>query len=496
MKKRFFAMVTALLLLVLLPVMPGAAQEEPKDTWVLAINATFPPFESIADSTDEYVGIDIDIANYIAKKLGVNLEIHDMQFSALVPTMQSGRADMILSGISPTQERLQVLDFSDSYYYPMNAIICQEGAGYDALEDLKGKTIGVSMGTSYADLAHSVEDAQVMELDSTPLVIQDIQNGRCDAGIFDSTQAGVFVQQNPGLEMHIIESEVTREDSFAVALPKGSEYVDDINEILAEMMDDGTFHDILVKYIGEDSTAQYEEMLAKITGTQEEEAGEASTSLLDFSVLTSYLPMLGRAVLLTLEFTILSTVLGFLLGIVLSLIKISHLKLLKGFADLYTSIFRGTPLLVQLMLIYYATPQLFDYQITALQAGVLTFGLNSAAYISESIRGGILSVDRGQWEAGMALGIPKARMMVNIIFPQAFKNTLPSLVNESIALLKDSSMVSIIGVADTMRWASLIQARTFRAFEAFIVAALVYYVLVMLLTSLGKYLERKVRVSD
>ena len=80
----------------------------------------------------------------------------------------------------------------------------------------------------------SVEDAQVMELDSTPLVIQDIQNGRCDAGIFDSTQAGVFVQQNPGLEMHIIESEVTREDSFAVALPKGSEYVDDINEILAE----------------------------------------------------------------------------------------------------------------------------------------------------------------------------------------------------------------------------------------------------------------------
>ena len=89
MKKRVFAMVTALLLLVLLPVMPGAAQEEPKDTWVLAINATFPPFESIADSTDEYVGIDIDIANYIAKKLGVNLEIHDMQFSALVPTMQS-----------------------------------------------------------------------------------------------------------------------------------------------------------------------------------------------------------------------------------------------------------------------------------------------------------------------------------------------------------------------------------------------------------------------
>lgn len=218
--------------------------------------------------------------------------------------------------------------------------------------------------------------------------------------------------------------------------------------------------------------------------------------MLDFSILTTYLPMLGKAVVLTLEFTVLSTILGFVLGILLSLIKISKWKVLCWVADAYTSIFRGTPLLVQLMLVYYATPQLFDYQITSLQAGVLTFGLNSAAYISESIRGGILSVEKGQWEAAMSLGVSKVRLLMDIVFPQAIKNTLPSLVNESIALLKDSSMVSVIGVADTMRWASLVQAKTFRAFEAFIVAALVYYVLVMALTSLGKYLERRVRVSD
>ena len=218
--------------------------------------------------------------------------------------------------------------------------------------------------------------------------------------------------------------------------------------------------------------------------------------MLDFTILNDYLPMLGQAIILTLEFTLLSTVVGFLWGIVLSLIKISKIKPLVLFAQFYTSIFRGTPLLVQLMLIYYATPQLLNYQITALQAGVLTFGLNSAAYISESIRGGILSVDKGQWEAAMSLGVPKHRLLIDIVFPQAFKNTLPSLVNESIALLKDYSMVSIIGVADTMRWASLIQAKTFRAFEAFIVAALVYYILVMALTTLGRYLERRVHVSD
>ena len=135
-------------------VLPASAE-----TWTLAINATFPPFESITDSTDSYEGIDIDLADIIAEKLGVEMEISDMQFSALVPTLQSGRADLIISGISPTAERLEVLDFTDSYYYPMNAIICAAGAGYETLDTLVGKKIGVSMGTSYANIAASVEDA-------------------------------------------------------------------------------------------------------------------------------------------------------------------------------------------------------------------------------------------------------------------------------------------------------------------------------------------------
>ncbi len=218
--------------------------------------------------------------------------------------------------------------------------------------------------------------------------------------------------------------------------------------------------------------------------------------MLDFKILEPYLPLLLSAIGLTLQFTLLSTVLGFLWGILLSLLKISKFKPFVWFGKIYTSFFRGTPLLVQLMIVYFASPQLLGIEITALQAGVLTFSLNSAAYISESIRGGILSVDKGQWEAAMSLGVPKFQMMKDIIFPQAVKNILPSLINESIALLKDSSMVSIIGVADTMRWASLIQAKTFRAFEAFIVAALIYYALVMVLTTIGSYFERRSRISD
>lgn len=218
--------------------------------------------------------------------------------------------------------------------------------------------------------------------------------------------------------------------------------------------------------------------------------------MFDFSVLGPYLPLLGSAIWITLKFTFLSTIMGFLGGFVLALVTLSRNRILSFFAKAYISIFRGTPLLVQLMLIYFATPQLTGYTISPLEAGVLSFGLNSAAYISEALRGGILSVDRGQWEASMSLGVPTYRFVLDVILPQAVKNALPSLVNESIMLLKDSSLVSVIGVADTLRWADLIQAKTFRAFEAFIVAAAVYYVLVMILNLLGSYLEKKVRVSD
>ncbi len=218
--------------------------------------------------------------------------------------------------------------------------------------------------------------------------------------------------------------------------------------------------------------------------------------MFDFSVLEPYMPLLAGAIWVTLKFTFFSTIMGFLGGFILALVTLSKNRIASFLAKAYISVFRGTPLLVQLMLIYFATPQITSYTISPLEAGVLSFGLNSAAYISEALRGGILSVDRGQWEAAMSLGVPPYRFVLDVILPQAIKNALPSLVNESIMLLKDSSLVSVIGVADTLRWADLIQAKTFRAFEAFIVAAAVYYVLVMLLNLIGSYLEKKVRVSD
>lgn len=217
---------------------------------------------------------------------------------------------------------------------------------------------------------------------------------------------------------------------------------------------------------------------------------------LDFSIIRPDLPFILKGIFVTLEFTLISTVFGFILGTILSIIKISKFAPLRWFGVAYTSVFRGTPLLVQLSLVYFATPQLTGYNIPALEAGVITFSLNSAAYVSEVIRAGILAVDKGQREAALSLGLSYPKMMRDIILPQAVKNILPALVNESIALLKDSTLVSTIAAADLLRRADIVMSQTYRYFEPLIVIMGIYYVLVMILTWFGRMLERRLRRSD
>lgn len=221
--------------------------------------------------------------------------------------------------------------------------------------------------------------------------------------------------------------------------------------------------------------------------------------MLAFDTIVPSIPYILEGVGVTLQYTLLSITLGFIFGTFLALAKITTKKRLlplRTFARFYTSIFRGTPLIVQLTIVYFATPQLTGYQITAFEAGVLAFSLNSGAYISEVIRGGILSVDRGQWEAAQSLGLSYPHTMIHVILPQAVKNILPSLVNEIINLLKESALVSVIGEADLLRRANIVAAEHFVYFEPLMVAALCYYVLVLALTYVSQALERKLHQND
>jgi arginine/lysine/histidine transport system permease protein len=217
---------------------------------------------------------------------------------------------------------------------------------------------------------------------------------------------------------------------------------------------------------------------------------------LKFIEILPSIPFILEGVLVTLKYTALSLCLGLVWGTVLSLMKISRIKGLKFFSAVYTSIFRGTPLILQLSLVYFASPQLIGYALTPFEAGIITFSLNSGAYVSEIIRAGIQSVDKGQFESAGSLGIPYRLMMKDIILPQAIKNILPALVNEGINLLKETALVSIIGEADLMRRANIVSAEKYIFFEPLLIAGLCYYIMVMILSWFVHSLEKKMRRSD
>nr|WP_263325807.1 amino acid ABC transporter permease [Neobacillus sp. Marseille-Q6967] len=217
---------------------------------------------------------------------------------------------------------------------------------------------------------------------------------------------------------------------------------------------------------------------------------------LDFSQIVPYIPFILEGIWVTLKFVIISIIFGFVLGTFLALFKISKIKVLNWIGDAYTSIFRGTPLILQLMLIYFAIPQLTGYDISPFLSAILAFGLNSSAYVSEIIRAGIQAVDKGQTEAAQALGIPYRLMMKDLILPQALKNILPALMNEFITLTKESAIVSTIGYLDLMRRAQVVGADTYRNFEPLIFVGLIYWILVMILTMMGKVVERRMKYSD
>lgn len=212
---------------------------------------------------------------------------------------------------------------------------------------------------------------------------------------------------------------------------------------------------------------------------------------MNFSVVEPYASMFWGGLAVTLEVTGAALVLAFALGAVIAVLKVLPCRPLRLVLDFYTSVFRGIPLIVLLFIAYFATPQLTGFKISMFAASVLTLGLNGSATVSETLRGGIEGVDAGQYDASRALALPYTTMMARIIIPQALRSVAPALVNEVITVLKSSSLVATIGLMDMMRAAQSVQALTYRAFEPFIVVAVIYYVIVMCLTAVARVLEKR-----
>ncbi len=214
---------------------------------------------------------------------------------------------------------------------------------------------------------------------------------------------------------------------------------------------------------------------------------------MDFNVeiMKSAFPLLLAGAGITLEITALSVAFGMLIGIIIALIRLSRLKPLRWLGNVYVDFIRGTPLLVQIFLVYFALPGLLGHRVDAFFAAIAACSINSGAYVAEIFRGGIQSIDIGQMEAGRSLGMSWWQTMRYIILPQAFKRIIPPLGNEFIAMLKDSSLVSVIGFEELTRRGQLIIARTYASFEIWMAVAIIYLILTFTVARLTGLLERK-----
>ncbi len=471
----------------------AASSSVGKEKLTMITSPDYPPFEfyDTGEGESKIVGFDIDIANYIARELGFQLQIQESDFSGLIPALQANRADFAMASMNPTPERRRNVDFSTIYYQGRDTIVSTKGSNITTPADLAGKRVGVQLGTTQEQyvkkIAAKIPGIELKQLNKAPEMVQEIKSRRIDAIILGDTVALGFVQSNPELEFHFLDSEQSGGGS-AIAFPKGSALVQPFNQVLQKMQDNGELKKLVDKWFTPETIAAANKSTTKTPAT---------TGLnIDLRRIFPEIPFILQGIPLTLLFTVLSVFFGLLWGTVLSLCKISGIKPLGWFASGYTSIFRGTPLLLQLSLVYYATPQLTGYDISALQAGVLAFTLNGGAYTSETIRGGIQAVDKGQREAALSMGVPYQLMMWDIILPQALKNILPALVNETIGLLKDSSLVATIGVVETLRRAQIVGSNKYIYFEPLLFAGFVYYVMVMALTFGASKLERSLRRSE
>lgn len=474
------------LLLITCSPNPTANQNDPL---TVGTEPAFPPFEFQAEG-GELQGFDIDLMRAIAEAADFEVEFQSLPFDGLIPALQAGTVDAAISSMTITPERLKTVSFSRPYFKAGLAIAVrtQNAADITGLESLKNQTIGVQIGTTGAETAKGIPGASIRTFDSAPLALQALLNGNVDAVINDAPVTLYAIQSN-NLQGIRVAGQLVTEEYYGIATAKNSEAVAEINEGLTTLIENGTYARIYRRWFGTEPPPLPEPTAA-------ETATESRAGFLNsLRVIANALPILLQGALITLELTAISVLLGLIGGSLVGLARLSASRPVRWAARAYIDFFRGTPLLVQIFMIYFGLPALLQglglsITFNRLVAAVLALTLNSAAYIAEIVRAGIQSIELGQVEASQSLGLGPIQTLRYVIFPQAFRRMLPPLGNEFITLLKDTSLVAVIGFEELFRRGQLIVAANYRAFEVYAVVALVYLSLTLLSSQAFSQLER------
>ncbi|MBS9336363.1 ABC transporter substrate-binding protein/permease [Fructobacillus papyrifericola] len=479
--KRFKPLLTALVALFFAAFVVGTtASADSKPNYIISTDATYAPFD-FQDKNNNYVGIDMDILKEVAKRNNFTYTLKPMSFNAAAQMVANGQADGIIAGMMINDSRKQVYDVSTPYYQSGVAWITKPNSKIKSLSDLKGKTVALKTGTAAAAYGASLKDKygfKVKYFNDTDTMYNDVVNGNT-AATFEDYPVIQYAIKN-GVKLQVRNPKDLGNAGgvgFFVKKGQNAQLLEQFNTTLAAMKKDGTYDKIINKYLN---------------SSQSTFVGSASDNKTTLGILKSNQNAFWKGLLETAKLTVFGIVLASLWGLLLGIMGISESKFWRGLSTTIIYIFRGLPLMVLAFFIYIGLPGVIGVKIPAFTAGILTLILNEGAYTGAFVRGGFESVDVGQMEAARSLGLTHRQAIWKVIVPQGLKITVPSFVNQFIITLKDTSILSAIGLLELTQTGTLIVARNSQGFRVWAIIAVIYLIVITLLTWFSNWLKKKI----
>ena len=506
MKKLFLSLLSLLLLSF------GFANRAQADEYLrIGMEAAYAPFNWTQDDdkngavkiegTNQYAnGYDVQIAKQVAKALGKKPLVVKTSWNGLIPALTSGKLDMIVAGMSPTAERKKEIVFSNSYYTSEPVVLVNKDGAYanaKTLKDFKGAKITSQQGVYLYNLISQLTGAkQETAMGDFAQMRQALESGVIDGYISERPEALTAEAANSKFKMIQFKKgfEVNQEDAtIAIGMRKNDNRIEQVNAAIA-------------KISAKDQIALMDKMIRN--QPVETDSSQDKTSF--FGQVTKILkdnwPQFLRGAGLTLIISITGTIAGLIIGLLIGVYRtaptaknkaLALLQTLFGwFLNVYIEIFRGTPMIVQSMVIYYGTAQAFGVSIDRTIAAIFIVSINTGAYMSEIVRGGIFAVDKGQFEAATALGMTHNQTMRKVVLPQVVRNILPATGNEFVINIKDTSVLNVISVVELYFSGNTIATQTYQYFQTFTIIAVIYFVLTFTVTRILRYVERRFDTDD
>jgi len=431
------------------------------------------------DTTGKFVGFEIDLVNEIGLLLDRKIEIINIPFNGLFAAVQSGRVDIAISSIGITPKRLESMSFTQPYYDSDQSLTTVKGNGIESLNDLRNKIIAVDTGSTGDIWATENKQkygfAEIRRYEGLAPAMLDVVIGRVKGYISDIPALLYYTKDKPNL---VVVERIPTGGRYSLMMGKNKPLVGQANKAITSLKLDGVINTLHAKWFG--ALAEEATSTVRVVPMPAGEEGlilDFVDTFLNMNVFMQTYPMLIAGLVVTIQLGFIAIISGLVFGLLLALSRLYAHKAIQVTAKAYIDIFRSIPLLVLLIVIFYALP-FVGLSFSPFNAAAVALTLVSGAYTAEIFRAGIEAVPKGQFEASKALGLSYKNTMVEVILPQAIKIVIPPLTNNCINVIKDTALASVVAMPDLLKQAT--QAQAVAANPTPLIAAAVIYLMFLL----------------